>query len=174
MKKLTLVVSLVVAAWVSMVVEAGAVERKGFVIGLGGGVGETRTENGSNTAIASEFHIGGMLGPRTALLVESSAITDREEDFTFGIGVVALAVQHWFNEKGWAKGGVGSGFVFVSGQGESEWEDAGLGFLAAVGYEALQRDKFTLDLQGRFTTSSGVKEGVRVNNFSAAIGVNWW
>jgi hypothetical protein len=155
---------------------AHAVERKGFVIGFGAGLGQTRVEGESNTGFASEFHIGGMIGPRTALLLDGSMVADSEEAFgetlTVGIGVGAIAVQHWVHDRIWVKGGIGQGSVFVSGGGESEFEEAGLGFLAGAGYEIVQKEKFTLDLQGRFTTSS--KDDVRFNNVSAVLGVNWW
>lgn len=152
--------------------DALAVERTGFVIGIGAGVGQSRIEGESNTALGTDFHIGGMLGYKTALLLEGYAVTDSEEGVTLSLGVSTLAVQRWVSDKVWVKAGVGSGFVFVSGDGESASERYGLGLLGAAGYELVQRQKFTLDLQGRFSTMS--REGVRVNNVGANIGFNWW
>jgi hypothetical protein len=151
---------------------AGAVERKGFVIGFGAGPGHSRVEGEGNTAVGSSFHIGGMLGSKTALLLDGAAVSDSEEGFTAGFGVSGVAVQRWVHERAWVKAGIGSGFAFVSGKGESDTEDAGFGIQAGAGYELVQKTKFTLDLQARFTTSS--KNDVRINNYMMLLGVNWW
>lgn len=68
---------------------AEAVDRKGFVIGLGAGIGHTRIEGESNTAVGSDFHIGGMLGDKTALLLEGYGVTDSEEGITTNPSVAA-------------------------------------------------------------------------------------
>jgi hypothetical protein len=151
---------------------ADAVERKGFVIGLGAGFGQTRIEGESNTGIGANFHVGGMLGEKTALLLEAYGVGDQEEDDSATFGVSGVAVQRFLGDKAWVKAGLGQGFVNVSSNGHSETESHGLGILGAVGYELVQKTKFTLDLQGRFSTSS--KDGVRVNNFGVNVGVNWW
>ena len=91
---------------------------------------------------------------------------------TLSIGLGALAVQHWVQDKLWVKAGIGSGASYVTGDGESESEDLGFGFLFGAGYEFVQKGNFTMDLQVRFTTSS--KEGVRFNNLSAVVALNWW
>ena len=155
---------------------AHAVERKGFVIGFGAGPGQSRVNGESNTAVAAEIHFGGMVGPRTAIVIDSSAVTDSEnlfdENLTFGLGVNAIAIQHWVHDRVWIKGGIGEGYAFASGAGESDFASAGLGFLAGAGYELVQKRKFTLDLQGRFTASR--KDELKIQNASAVLGVNWW
>ena len=150
---------------------ASAVERKGFVIGFGLGVGHTRAE-GSNTAVGSSFHIGGMLGPKTAVLLDGSSVTDSVEGTSVGIGVSGIAVQRWLNDRVWVKAGIGSGVLLALGNGESESENLGFGISTGIGYEVVQKKKFALDLQGRFTTSS--KDGTRVNNYIALVGFNWY
>lgn len=163
---------IVTALMVAVGGRADAIERRGFVIGFGAGVGHTRVEGESNTAIGTNFHVGGMLGSRTALLLDGYGVTDSEDDVTVSIGVSAIAVQRFVGNRGWLKFGLGSGYAFASGDGRSEWEDAGFGILAGAGYELVQKNKFTLDLQGRFSTSS--KDSVRVNNFGIGLGFNWW
>ena len=151
---------------------AEAVERKGFVIGFGAGLGHSRAEGEGNTSLGSSFHIGGMLGSKTALLLDAAAVTDSEDGFTAGFGVSGLSIQRWLNERAWVKAGIGKGVAFLSGEGESEFEDAGFGIQAGTGYELVQKTKFTLDLQARFTTSK--KNDTRINNYMLLLGVNWW
>ncbi len=151
---------------------ASAVERKGFVIGFGAGVGQSRVEGSGNTAFGSSFSIGGMVGQKTALLLDATSVTDSEEDILVGIGVSGVAAQRWLTDRVWVKAGIGSGVLFASGNGESEQENLGFGISTGIGYEVVQKKKFTLDLQGRFTTSS--KDGVRVNNYIGLVGFNWY
>jgi len=151
---------------------AEAVERKGFVIGFGAGGGQTRIEGESNTALGSDFHIGAMLGDKTALLLESYGVTDSEEGITVSLGVAGVAVQRWLGDKAWLKAGIGQGFAYASGDRESELKSHGFGILGAAGYELVQKTHFTLDLQGRYSTSS--KDDLRINNFGVNLGFNWW
>jgi hypothetical protein len=153
--------------------DAGAIERKGFIIGLGIGGGQITCDGcESLSGPAFALHLGGMINEKVALVWDSSGVVKEEDGVTLSSAVVGPAVQYWASPRVWVKGGAGAGrLVASSGKvtSSSEW---GLGFLGGVGVEAVQKKKFTIDLQARFTTAK--IEGERTNNFFALIGFNFY
>src|SRR5580698_2475485 len=91
------------------------VYRAGLVFGFSGGIGGVAASNcGDECGVAGslEGHLGGMIGPRTALLFEiwgndhpwtDSAGNSRETINTFFTG----ALQYWLTDILWVKGGAG-------------------------------------------------------------------
>jgi hypothetical protein len=85
------------------------------------------------------------------------------------LGVAGVAVQRWLGDKAWLKAGIGQGFAYASGDRESEFKSHGFGILGGRGFtSSCRRTHFTLDLQGRYSTSS--KDGLRINNFGVNLG----
>ncbi|MBK5256750.1 MAG: outer membrane beta-barrel protein [Vicinamibacteria bacterium] len=153
--------------------EAGAIERTGFIAGLGVGGGKITCdgcESLSGPAIA--FHLGGMITDRAALVFDGSGVAKYEEGTTLTSVLATAALQYWVSPKVWVKGGVGAGQLGVSGKGVSETSDMGLGFLGGIGIEAIQKKRFTIDLQMRVTTAK--IEGERATNVFALVGFNFY
>jgi hypothetical protein len=72
----------------------------------------------------------------------------------------------------WIKGGVGGGVLQARVDKISVTSDVGLAFIGGIGVDLLQKQKFAIDLQARFTTAS--IEGDRYNNFFALVGFNFY
>lgn len=154
-----------------------AVERRGFLIGFGIGGGsmsfsESDVLDGGGPAI--ELHIGGMLGPRTALMFDDFGVgqTFEDTDATLTSAIGSAAVQHWVAPRVWLKAGIGAGGLRVSNGTLSISSDPGFGVMGGVGFEMVQRTKFVLDLQARLSTASISEE--RVGNFGILLGCNWY
>lgn len=150
--------------------EASAVDRKGFIAGLGVGGGKISCEGCDMSGPAVGLHLGGMLKENVALVFDGSGVTKEEGGATFTSVVVGAALQYWASPRVWIKGGVGAGQLQFSGNGVTVNSDAGLGFLGGLGIEALQKKRFTIDLQVRLSTAK--IEGHRVTNVFALIGFN--
>jgi hypothetical protein len=150
--------------------------RSGLVLGFGLGVGSITTDdncvNCGGAAGGLEFHIGGMLNPRMAVLFEAWGLArdvDGGGTLTNSIGMGAL--QFWVNDVFWLKGGLGFGSVRFSYYGTTDTQ-SGLGLSAAGGFEVLQYPGFALDLQLRVAHMSYDFGGA--TNFAFMVGFNWY
>ena len=153
--------------------DASAIERTVFIIGLGAGGGSMSCDGCAGTSgIAVQFHVGGMLTEKIALVLDSSGVTRDEDGATLSSVVAGPAVQFFVSPRVWIKGGVGGGLLQASYENVSVTSDAGLGFMGGLGVEVLQKKKFAIDLQFRFTTAS--IEGERNNSFFGLVGFNFY
>jgi hypothetical protein len=151
--------------------DARASDRKGFVFGVAvGGGGISCDDCDSLHGPASSLYAGGMLTDKLALVADSSVVVKTEDGNRLTSGVFGVAAQYWVAPRVWVKGGVGGGQLFFSSDQESESSDLGLGFLGGAGVEIVQKKKFALDLQARFTTAS--IEDLRFNTWSVLFGFN--
>jgi hypothetical protein len=152
--------------------DASAVERKGFTAGFGIGGGQITCDGcESLSGPAFALHLGGMINEKLSIVWDSSGVVREEDGVTLSSAVVGPAAQYWVSPRVWLKAGAGGGrLVVVSGNSttSSEW---GFGILGGVGIEALQKKKFTIDLQFRFTTAK--IEGERTSNFFGLVGFNF-
>lgn len=165
--------------------KAGAQEepptRHGFVIGgaLGGGVIWAGCEDCDvRPSMGLDFHVGGMLSPRLALLFNASGATSYTTDFAPTRYVASLlyapAAQYFLAKPIWIKGGVGVARVVQSDAPlfVTFGTETGFGFLVAGGVELLQRDTFALDAQ--LAASPTFYAGTSMTDVVALIGVNWY
>ncbi len=164
---------------------AGAQEerptRHGFVIGgaLGGGVIWAGCDDCDvRPSIGLDFHVGGMLSPRLALLFNASGATSYTQDIAPTRYVASLlyagAAQYFLAQPIWIKGGVGVARVVQSDAPlfETFESETGFGFLLAGGFELLQRETFALDAQ--LAVSPAFYSGTSVTDVVALVGVNWY
>lgn len=162
----------------------------GASAGLGGmsdKFGDIDCEGCDSFAGQGEFHIGGFIGPRLALLGELQANTQTLSSSTFGgteyltqFGVM-LAAQYWVTPQLWVKGGVGLAYLQIDWSAysdgfidDSSAPERGFALMGAIGYELLSARNFSIDLQGRLL--NGSYEGIdnHVTAGSIGIGVNWY
>ena len=160
----------------------------GFSLGLGGmqvGDNDVSCASCDYDPIAGEFdfHIGGMLSPRFALLFEVQANSQTVEDNGYGAtslvqATAMVAGQYWLSPQLWLKGGVGAASLSYSYddgyQSDSQDIDEGAAFMGAIGYEVLSARTFSIDLQGRLI--AGSYEGIdqQVTAGSLGLGFNWY
>jgi hypothetical protein len=170
-RKLSLVVMAV--AFMTVTRDASAIERKGLIVGGSLGGGSMSCDGCDSTSgLAAQLHIGGMLTEKVALVLDGSGITRDEDGATLTSGVSAAAVQYFVSKRVWIKGGVGGGVLQARVDKISVTSDVGLAFIGGIGVDLLQKQKFAIDLQARFTTAS--IEGDRYNNFFALVGFNFY
>jgi Outer membrane protein beta-barrel domain len=163
----------------------------GFSIGLGAMStnGESVPCNGCDynpAAFEVDFHIGGFLSPRFALMLEVQGNGQTVESVNGGEGTVTLvqgtamaAAQYWLTPKLWIKGGIGAAHLskdYNDAYGtQTQPLDNGAAVMGAIGYEVYSTREFSVDLQGRLIEGS-YKNGVenRITSGSVGLGFNWY
>lgn len=160
----------------------------GFSVGLGGmevGDSEVTCANCDYDPIGVEFdfHIGGMLSPRFALLFEVQANGKTIEENLFGATTLVQATamvagQYWLTPQLWLKGGLGGASLSYSYddgyESASEDIDQGLALMGGIGYELLSARNFSIDLQGRLISGSYRDIDQQVTSGSVGVGFNWF
>jgi hypothetical protein len=160
----------------------------GASLGLGG-----MSENGNDVscsncdyspvAVEGDFHVGGMMSPRLALLLEVQA-NGQTIDVRGGVSsslvqtAVMGAAQYWLSPQLWIKGGIG--FAHLSVDSSDYYGSVtqpvadGSAIMGSVGYELLSARNFAVDVQGRIIAGNykGVDE--HVSSGSIGIGINWY
>jgi hypothetical protein len=159
------------------------VYRSGLVLGFGvGGGAITASDCGDvcGGAIVGEFHIGGMINPRMAVLFDvfgadhpwsDPAGDSHSTTNSFWMG----ALQFWPNDILWVKGGIGVGHIQVTNDSALlvSGDETGLGLMGAVGFEVVQSYNFALDIQGRIAHGF-YSQGGDANNLAVLVGFNWY
>jgi len=160
----------------------------GFSLGLGGmqvGDNDVSCASCDYDPIAGEFdfHIGGMLSPRFALLFEVQANSQTVEDNGYGAtslvqATAMVAGQYWLSPQLWLKGGVGAASLSYSYDNgydsQSENIDEGMALMGGVGYELLSAPNFSIDLQGRLISGSYESFDQNVTSGTVGVGFNWY
>lgn len=160
----------------------------GFSLGLGGmniGDDDVTCVNCDYDPIAGEFdfHIGGMLSPRFALLFEVQGNAQTVEENAFGAtslvqATAMVAGQYWLTPQLWIKGGIGGASLSYSYDdgydSQSENIDEGMALMGGVGYELLSARTFSIDLQGRLISGSYDSFDQNVTAGTVGVGFNWF
>lgn len=165
-------------------------QRRGLTIGFGFGVGGMSAESGpiecagcdyDPAAGGFDFHIGGMISPRLALVFEiwGTAQALESSGRTMLVQTMAMVgLQYWLTRQLWIKGGVGAANLSVSYDdgrgGDSEDIDTGGAIMGAIGYEIMSSRRFAIDLQLR--VGSGTYSGIddQINAATFGVGFNWF
>lgn len=160
----------------------------GFSLGLGGmqvGDDDVTCVNCDYDPIAGEFdfHIGGMLSPRFALLFEVQGNAQTVEENFYGAtslvqATAMVAGQYWLTPQLWVKGGIGGASLSYSYDdgydSQSENIDEGMALMGGVGYELLSARNFSIDLQGRLVSGSYESFDQNVTSGTVGVGFNWY
>ena len=97
-----------------------------------------------------EFHIGGMVSPRLAIMGDFwEAGRYYSGDAVLGSGglyngIYTLAAQFWLNDIIWVKGGIGFGHIQISSDyvgddyNDNVDDESGFAFMLAAGIEIVQ------------------------------------
>ncbi len=173
--------------------EKSSFQRKGFVFGtaLGGSVSSLKFPNKSQhqANLGIDLKIGYMLNSNLAILLTSNIAIydysgfgrDRKRDF----GIIGPSAQYWLKDKLWLLGGIGIGgdnpvFWDIKNTDSDALElkyYAGLGLVAAVGYEIYQSKKnFTIDVKARTMYRNVKMQEGNTTGFSYGIlvGINFY
>jgi hypothetical protein len=157
----------------------------GGSLGLGGmhddGSGITNCDNCSNApAFEGDLHIGGMLGPRFALLFELQAngrtvhSNALDGDTLLTQTAEMLAGQFWITPQLWVKGGLGVTQLQADNNYVTYDYGTGAAIMGAVGFELMSARFFALDLQGRLIEGEYNSGNDNVTAASVGLGFNWY
>ena len=164
------------------------VYRSGFIFGGSLGLGLIHySDCGSlcGFAISGELHVGGMIGPRLALMGDfwgsSHFFSDDGSQTGNGgsttNGIYTLALQYWPADNLWLKGGIGFGHITVDTD-DYTLDDSGFAFMLAAGIELVQAYNYAMDLQVRYGnasyTDSNANGAGDTSTFTVMIGFNWY
>jgi hypothetical protein len=163
----------------------------GFSVGLGGmhsnAQGDVGCGNCDYQPIAAEvdFHVGGMITPRFALLFELQGNFQTVESHdggyatkTLSQGLAMIAGQFWVAPRFWIKGGIGAAHLSFdyndTQQSFAEPIDNGAALMAAIGYELYATREFSVDLQGRLVEGSYKGIDDQITSGTVGVGFNWY
>lgn len=164
--------------------------RQGLTLGVGLGIGGMDSDSNlaqcfncdyEPASVGLDFHIGGMINPRMAVLFElwgHGQAIDRTGANALVQTMWMGAVQYWLTPQLWLKGGLGLAVLDVQyDDGYYYGEDnigSGLAVMGAGGYELLHAPNFAIDLQLRL--GSGNYDGIseQVNVLMVGLGANWY
>jgi hypothetical protein len=160
----------------------------GFSIGLGGmnDSGNSVTcDNCGYTplAVEADFHLGGFITPRFALLFEAQvnaqqlhAADATSDDTQLEQTSLMVAAQYWLLPQLWIKGGIGFAYLHYddTDAGFTIQADSGLALMGAIGFEVFSGRFFAFDIQGRLIDGSysGVSDHITAGTIG--IGFNWY
>lgn len=158
----------------------------GFSVGLGGmhdgGSAITSCANCdfSPLTLEGDFHIGGMLSPRFALLFEAqgnvqtihSDFLDGDTVLTQGAGMIAA--QFWVMPQLWIKGGLGFSRLQIDDAFFIEDFGSGGAVMGAIGVELLSARNFSFDLQGRVIQARYNSLDDTITSGTVGVGINWY
>lgn len=155
--------------------------RSGLTIGGGLGFGHIACEgvdcSGYNEAGGFDVHIGSMIAPGAAVLLDIWGMAHQEDRATFRQGIATAALRVWALPRLWIQGGVGAAQAewdydadVIEFESRSETVPAVVG---AIGVELLASPSFGLDVALRAGTGL-YEDDVRVRNVSLGIGLNFY
>ena len=156
----------------------------GFGVGLGGMHDDTGSITCPNCdfkplAFEGDFHIGGMLSHRFALLFEAqvnSQLVDSDRfngDQFLTQGAAMIAGQVWLIPQLWIKGGIGFANLQVDDAFFTTDVGNGGALMGAIGVELLSARNFALDLQGRIIEGL-YSDNYHVTSGTIGIGIDWY
>lgn len=131
-------------------------------------------------AVEADFHIGGMLTPRFALMFEAQGnlqtiqANDFDEDTVLTQGAGLFAAQFWVLPQFWIKGGIGFAHLQVDDTYFVDDFGSGGALLLAGGVELFSARNFAFELQGRLLQTSYNSLDDNITSGTIGIGVNWY
>jgi hypothetical protein len=157
----------------------------GGSIGIGGmhddGSGLTSCDNCSNApAVEVDGHLGGMLSPRFALMLEMQGNSRTvHSDFLNGDtfltqGTAMIAAQYWVTPQLWVKGGLGIAELQADDRYTTYDFGSGAAIMGAIGFEVLSARAFAVDLQGRIIEGAYNSGNDHITSATVGIGLNWY
>jgi hypothetical protein len=156
--------------------------RSGLLLGFGLGGGSISAEACAvcGGGFSGEFHIGGMVNPRLALMGDFWGVFHAWNlagySGTTAHSISSFALQYWVTPIVWLKGGMGIGrmqLIDESSGGVTFGDETGLALMGGAGVEVVQVANFALDLHLRLGHGfySG---GGDVNTVAFMVGLNWY
>ncbi len=131
-------------------------------------------------AFEGDLHIGGVLSPRFALMLELQANAQtvqsnfRDDDTFVTQGAAMVAGQFWLLPILWVKGGIGLANLQVDDRFFTEDFGTGGAIMGAIGVELMSARNFAFELQGRIIQASYNSLDDNVTSGTIGLGLNWY
>lgn len=138
-----------------------SIERKGFVIGIGVGVGAATISDGDKGSFEStqgglslpDLKLGWMINDRLAIIGTGPGMTYDYEGKDRNFGAIIPTVQYWVKDQWWINGGFGlamdsPALYDIDDIKNEEW-NFGFAVSASTGYELVQKKNYALDLHAQ-------------------------
>ncbi len=160
--------------------------RTGWIFGIGVGVGSLRAEcdtcGDAGVAGGLHGHIGYMLRPKLAILLDLWGMGHTEDELTVYQNIGVIAARYWFTPALWAQGGLGSAQAGYKWSGVVTLKDRTetvFGVMFAGGYEFYRRGHWVIDGQLRYGTGfySGEEQDsyvVKAHSLSIGAALSWY
>ncbi len=154
----------------------------GFMSDNGNGLSCDNCGNYNPIAVEGDFHIGGFVAPRFALLFEGQFNAQtvhldqgngNGDSYVFNSAFM-VAGQYWLTPMFWVKGGIGVAHLTVDDAYTSQDIGSGLAVMGAAGFELVSTRFFALDLQGRIISSNYDGISDHITSGTVGIGLNWY
>ncbi len=158
----------------------------GVSVGLGGmgdnGSAITSCDNCNYNPIALELdaHLGGMIAPRVALMLElqvngQTIHSDAQNgDTTVTQSAAMFAAQFWLLPQLWIKGGIGLADLNVDDTFVTQDLGSGIAVMGAIGFEIFSARNFAIDLQGRLIEGTYNSGDDHITSGTVGVGFNWY
>jgi len=132
----------------------GAAQRSGFIVGFGLGPGYNRQSysgsSGSQTGVAMDFHLGGVVGNGLEIYWMQKATYSGSEDSNISLvasGVGGIGFAYPVTPKVYLHGGIGRGVLIEVEEGGTQTVDSeGLGLVGGGRYELDESGRWMLNL----------------------------
>jgi len=149
---------------------------RGITVGIGLGVGTVTCDgcSDSSTEVAFDFHIGGFINPRLAIVYDVGGLVDSENGTTAVLATNTIAAQYWVAPRIWVKGGLGASQIRVSNDFGSDSE-FGFGATVSGGYEIIPatHSSFALDVNARLSHLDFDELSQSAQMFMVVVGARW-
>lgn len=166
-----------------------SVERKGFVIGIGAGIGVASICDGDQGSFEQEkgglslpdLRLGWMINDRLAIIGTAPGMIYDYEGKDRHFGAIIPSVQYWIKDRLWINGGFGlamdsPALYDVDDFKDEDW-NFGFAVSASAGYELVQKKNYALDLHAQLHMGGVSMDNDQSRNgvaLSVGVGFTWY
>lgn len=155
-------------------VEREGIERLGWTVGGGAGLGRAYDSDGSVWALALSLRVGHSLNEFWMLQYDLESMVALGQDAAFWHTTHNATLQWHLTPRLFVKAGLGVGYRSAGRQDDPSLFRLGISFLAGAGFELVQGPGWTVDVQGSFTAASSGQATGTFGTFGGTVGFQFW
>jgi hypothetical protein len=145
--------------------------REGFLIGFTLGSGRFDCDAcESDRGTALEFHLGGALSERAALMFSVATIGRTDRGNHLQSSKATLTGQYWVHPRLWFSGGVGFGGYSLVDNTRRYGSESSVAWAGGTGVEVVQSGRFALDLRVRYNYLTKFS----TDDLTVQVGFTWY
>jgi hypothetical protein len=164
-------VSAVVALLALAPPPASAVDREGFLIGVGLSGGRIDCTGCTSTAaLGLQLHLGGSFSKRVALVADVFVLGRSEEGTDLSTISLAATGLYWVTPRLFLGLGLGVGSNMIDTGNVTTSSETSFAFTVQAGFEIVQRRSFVLDVRSRYDRIPDLD----MDNVALGLAVSWY